>query len=214
MFYNKYLKYKKKYLDLKLKGGADRVCKCGRTIYGRHCGDKCCESCTNKKEDVHTPECEKNQEKKVRLTLKIKDYENNDGTSITEVADSNLNGSYIFIAEINYVETDKNKDDIQNLKMLKDDEGILETDTFLVAKFEQSDGGLYITDIKKYIETKSLDIKNFYNKMTNEIKEYSKNISIKSIKLADKLADNKLRVQGAKNEVDGEKIITLTPSLD
>jgi len=199
-------------LDLKLKGGADRVCKCRRTIYGRHCGDKCCESCTNKKEDVHTPECEKNQEKTVRLTLKIKDYENNDGTSITEVADSNLNGSYIFIAEINYVETDKNKDDIQKLKTWKDYQGILNTD--LVVTFQTLNGEVDITNITKYGETEKLNIENFYNEMINKIKAYSTNISIKFIKLVDKLADDKLRVQGAKNEVKGEKNIRLTISLD
>jgi len=232
MFYHKYLKYKKKYLDLKLKGGADGHCECGRPIYGRHCGDKCCKTCTGS-ERPHTPECDKLQEKIEReksklntsyLILEITEYEEiND--FLERKNDSFFKGSIIFIASFDhregidfsnkYIYKEKLLRQITELKKYKE---IFGDYNYLRAKI-QFDGGttsfiVSMADIKD-----NIDIKNFSNEITERIKNFIKEISNRGIQNGMYWENNgKLKIDALNKEVEKgnpiEKIIQLSPKLE
>jgi len=242
MFYHKYLKYKKKYLDLKLKGGADGVCVCGRPIYGRHCGDKCCKTCTGSK-GPHTPECEKLQEKIEReksklntsyLILEITEYEEKNDF-LERKNDSFFNGSIIFIASFDHREGfDFWNNDIwykenllRQITDLEKYKEIFGEYNYLRAKI-QFDGGttsfiVSMADINYNI----IDIKKFSNEITERIKKYINEILKKWINEIPKGGiqndmywknNGKLKIDALNKEVTKgnpiDTIIRLSPKLE
>jgi len=238
MFYHKYLKYKKKYLDLKLKGGADGVCVCGRPIYGRHCGDKCCKTCTGS-ERPHTPECEKLQEKIEReksklntsyLILEITEYEEKNDF-LEEKNDSFFNGSIIFIASFDHREgIDFSNDYITYKEKLLHQYTDLEHYTeifglsnYLRAKI-QFDGGttsfiVRMAAIKgKIIDDKIINIGKFSNEITEIIGNWITGIPKEVIQNVMYWENNgKLKIDALKEVTKGipiDTIIRLSPKLE
>jgi len=178
MFYNKYLKYKKKYLDLKLKGGDDGVCECGSKIYGRHCGYTKCDVCTSK-EGSHIAETKKGiGEAKSEsifkyLMFEIQEYNCKD-TFPLKISNSEVKGLMIFICMIIYYgKIDFNEYEKGLLTSIYECNKIFALETCLVANIAIEGEKKYIRYMKYYGEKEEINISDFCHELFSCITVYT-----------------------------------------